>query len=540
MNRVFFVLNKVDLSNDEGFTETKSIFDKMKKLRIDTEGKKMYALSSKRAREALHDNNQAKLEASGLPSFMGALSSYLTGQGFVKDRLILPLGSVVRSMEIEKETINDQIAACSKDKNELNEEIQHRKKAIIEREASLKDKKRYIASTVKKEIRSTKSEVEAISLKVYNAQKERLSNIKSKFDIRLANFDDFDMQAYALYVEEWEGSAEHLEDQLLGILDTSIDSEDEYNRVSDKLTSAIRAHLQLDKISVENPEFDFAELTKIDEEIEKANAEYNKAYHKVSDLYAKKDDRNNALAEIEKTEKELENLKNKKAKRIEALSYVQKEYGYELVKDDVIVKRSKIGQFFLGDKHMLVDKKVKYTDDRAWRDAQDEIKKIEDELNSRDTSATMKVKGLKDKMEKEGLKQIDREIALAEQEQQARLEDLINKREEQKREKQKLEAQIISVEKISYLNELKQALDALTKNVKSFLNQSEKNFVSIICTCLEDETEAIIRDKNSIEKIVGMNNLSPDEIENKILEFQNDLVKISDCIKTINIAKEGI
>lgn len=546
MDRVFFVLNKFDLSADEGRTEKKSIYDKMQRIGIETEGKRMYSLSSKRAKEAISENNVDKLNASGLPDFVEALISYLTGQDFVRDRLLSPLSSVFTSIEKEKESVNDQIAACNKDKNELNIEIQRRKKEIRERETEVLEKKRHISSSVKSEIQLTKLEVKGIVAKVNNAQKERLSKINSKFDIRLASFEEMDMEAYVLFNDEWENAAQHLETQLLDILDTSVDSETEVENISETIVAAIRSHLQLEKISVEKPEFDFTELSRIDEEIEKAKAEYNKAYNKVSNLYAVKSDKNEALAEIEKLEKDFERLRNKKEKRMDALSTVQIEYGYEeKIRYYKEVKRGKVGQFFLGETKR---KKLKeperyreeYVDDRAKRAADEEISKIEKELEKNNLGTRERVKHIKERLDREEFKQIDREITRAEMEQEAALEELMSRRQTQREEKHALEVQIISVEKDTYLRELKRILEDMCKNISNFLEQSQKNFISIICTCLDNEIDAIAIEKNSIEKMVSMNNLSPEEIEKNIFELNNDLVKLSECMKIIEVAKGEI
>ena len=61
MNRVFFVLNKVDRSNDNGITERNDIFNKMSKVGIDPGNKRMYMISARRAREALTEKDEEKL-----------------------------------------------------------------------------------------------------------------------------------------------------------------------------------------------------------------------------------------------------------------------------------------------------------------------------------------------------------------------------------------------------------------------------------------------------------------------------------------------
>ena len=540
MERVFFVLNKVDKSDDNGVTEKNDIFSKMNRIGIPTENKRMYVLSALRAREALEKNDREILKASGLMIFENALVQYLTSEQFIKDRLFAPLSSVFKSLEQEIELITDQIGACSKERNELNSEIQTRKKALREKETELAGARRIIASAVKLEILSAKTDVKAAVTKVSNLQTERLSKIKSKFDIRLASFEDLNRETYVLFHSEWENIAEHFEKRLMDVLDTSIDSEEEFYEIYDAIAVAIRSHLLLEEICIDNPDFDFSELSKIDEEISKAKEEYEKAYNKVSNLYALKDNKNDALTEIERIEKELERLRNKKEKRIESLSMVQIEYGYEMQRYDAYVKRSKIGQFFLGDKRVERERRVEYKDSRAYDAAVAEIARVEKELEQGSRVRKEQVKKIKESIDSAEFKQIDREIARAEIEEQASLDELMRRRESQREEKRVMEMEIITIEKDKYLRELKKTLDDMGKRIISFLEQSQKNFVSILSSCLEQKYEAIEREKSSIEKIASINDHSPEDLEKLIAEFNSEKLTLSSCMKKIDETKEAI
>lgn len=540
MNRVFFVLNKVDKSDDNGITEKNDIFNKMSRIGIDSGNKRMYMLSALRAREALAEKDEDKLKISGLVDFESSLTQYLTGEDFVKDRLLAPLGSAYTLIECERESVSDQIIACSKDRAELNTEIQNRKKVVRDRETEINNAKRGIASSVKSELLTTKTQVKEIVKKVGNAQTERLAKINSKFDIRLANFEDFNRETFVMFCTEWEDISEHLEKRLLDILDTSIDSEEEYVAISEAITLAIRSHLMLEQICIDSPDFDFSELSKIDEEITKAKEEYEKAYSKVSNLYALKDDKNVALAEIEKIERELERLRNKKEKRIESLSMVQVEYGYEMERYDAYVKRSKIGQFFLGDKRVERERRKEYKDSRAHDAAMAEIAKIEKELEQSRLGSKTQIDKIRASIDSAEFKQIEREIARAEVEEQASLDDLMQRREAQREEKRAMEREIITVEKDKFLRELKRTLDDMGKKIISFLDQSQKNFVSILSTCLDREYEAIAREKNNIEKMVRINDQTPEEIDKRIIELNKDKVNLTECLKKIEQEKEAI
>ena len=541
MNRVFFVLNKVDKSDDNGFTEKTDIFNKMSRIGIDARNKRMYMISALRAREALAENDDDKLKISGLVDFETALTQYLTGEEFVKDRLLAPLGSAYTLIGCERESVSDQIAACSKDRAELNTEIQSRKKEVRERETEINNAKRGIVSSVKSELLTTKAQVKEIVKKVGNAQTERLSKINSKFDIRLANFEDLNRETFLMFSNEWEDASELLENRLLDILNTSVDSEEEYTAISETITLAIRSHLLLEQICVDSPEFDFSELSKIDEEISKAKQEYDKAYSKVSNLYALNEDKNAALSEIEKIEKEFDRLRNEKEKRIDSLYTVQVEYGYEMERYDAYVKRSnRIIQRLCGDKRVERDRRKEYKDSRAHDAAMEEVKKIEMELEQSRIVRKEQVEKIRASIESAEFKQIERKIKRAEEDEQDALNELMQRRETQREEKRAMEREIITVEKDKFLHELKKNLEEMGKTIISFLNQSQKNFVSILSICLDRKYEAITREKNNIEKMVRINDQTPEEINKRIVELNKEMVDLTDCMKKIEQEKEAI
>lgn len=540
MDRVFFVLNKVDKSDDNGNTERTDIFNKMNREGIDPGSKKMYLISALRARKAIAEKNGEMLSISGLEEFENSLTQYLTGEEFVKDRLLAPLCSVYTLIEFERESLINQIEACCKDRTELNLEIQNRKKEIREKEVEINNAKRCIASSVKSELLTTKTQIKDIIKKVGNDQAERLDRINSKFDIRLADFENFNRETFVMFSKEWEEISERLENRLLDILDTSIDNVEEFMAVSDAISTAIRSQLLLEQISIERPNFDFSELSKIDEEIKKADDNYNKAFNKVSNLYVKREDKNKALLEIEKIKGEMASLKNKKEKRIESLYMVQIEYGREMRKEVKYVERNKIGQFFLGSKRVEEINPVNYIDRRAYDNAQAEIKKIEKELEQNSKVKKEEIDKINARIDADEFRGIDREIERAEKEEQTYLDELIKKRENKREEMRAKEMQIITVEKNKFLNELKKALDDMGEKIITFLDQSQNNFISILSTGLDCEYEALAREKNNIEKMIMINDQTPEEIDKKLSELNKDKIELTECMNIIEQEREAV
>jgi hypothetical protein len=252
-----------------------------------------------------------------------------------------------------------------------------------------------------------------------------------------------------------------------------------------------------------------------------------------------KDEKESSLNEIAKLEKRMEQLRNEKARKIEMLSLVRIEYGTEVQRYDEYVKRSKIGQFLLGDKRVEREKKVNYTDRRAYDDAQIEISNIKREMDTAVSDNEDRIKTIKQSLDAARFRQIDREIKHAEVEEQASLDEFFNQKEEQRNEKQAMEHNIITSEIKKYTHELNEALDNMRIRICSFLDSSQKNFVSILLVCFDKEMKSIEIEKENIKKIVSINEMSPEELDAAILEMNKENEAITKCLKEIEKEKEG-
>ena len=120
------------------------------------------------------------------------------------------------------------------------------------------------------------------------------------------------------------------------------------------------------------------------------------------------------------------------------------------------------------------------------------------------------------------------------------MDNLRHQRENQWEERRAKEREVITVEKDKFLCELKKALEEMGQNVICFLEQSQKNFISMLSTCLDREYEAITREKNNIEKMVRIHDQTPEEIDKRIVELNTDKMNLTECMKKIEQEKEAI
>lgn len=535
INRVFFLMNKYDKRSDpNNDTEIEDLYRKLNEIGMNMEGKKIYPISSLMARNAIKNADEKMMELSRLPAFESILVSYLLSDENVSDRLFSPIASIKGLLGEKIVSISEQIEVCSKDEKEIKAEIEKRKNQIKKSEEELKDKKKDIQKTVGEEIMQTKSQIHTAVKEICTKQKERLSGLKSKFDISMCAFEEFELETYAMFENKWDQISETFKDKLLELLSTNIDDEDYYNSVEEKISEFICSNLMLEKVTLDEPDFDFSQLEVLDKNIDSAKAAYEKAFNRLTSLYAKRDERDSYYQEMEDRKREFEDLKRKKQKRIDVLSMVTVEYGTEMEVYDEFVKRNRIAQFFLGDKRVERTRRKDYIDDRAKKAADEEILQIEDQLKKSRTEAFDDVEAIKKKVDTLEYQGIERRIQLEETDEQQKLADLNEAKRRRREERYSLEKQIIEVERDKYIKQLERVLQDMDRNICKFLDSSRKTFASILGFLLEEEAAKIENDKDNIEKIIRLNDKSPEEIrkelenlveQRKILYFCVDQLK---------------
>ena len=130
MDRVFFLMNKYEKSNSQGKEEMEDLKRKLKQQEIDMAGKEIYPISALEARKGIAERNEALREHSNMDKFKSVLEDYLVSDENVTDRLLAPLTSIRGTLGQYKNSLSEQISACSKDHEELQTEIKKKKDEI--------------------------------------------------------------------------------------------------------------------------------------------------------------------------------------------------------------------------------------------------------------------------------------------------------------------------------------------------------------------------------------------------------------------------
>ena len=82
------------------------------------------------------------------------------------------------------------------------------------------------------EVNQAKNSVESAGKRVSDGLKAKLESVNSKFMIKISSFDDMAIETQLTYEREWENIASKLESGLMNALDTGIDEEDYYDKIS--------------------------------------------------------------------------------------------------------------------------------------------------------------------------------------------------------------------------------------------------------------------------------------------------------------------
>lgn len=342
--------------------------------------------------------------------------------------------------------------------------------------------------------------------------------VKTKFDMGLQDFDSITSKVFDTFEEKWNETAEKLKDELMESLSESIDNEDYYQQVETEVARIIRLSLKINQITIEKPECDLSGLVEMEKKVEEARKKYKKIYEKSISLAQQKEERQEISDELEQRRKEYMQSRNEKKNRIEQLDMVQIEYGKEERLKEIYVRRkSKIGQFFLGDKQIMTTEMVDVIDDRKRREADTKIQQIHGEMRSEKKEFSDYERKMKEQLRQSNEANI--QYQLSEIDSKEALEDFQKLKQTQEENSMKLEENQVSISKNSYLRDIRNEMINLKHRIEDYLDENKKGFVSMLCAVVEEEADQIERERKNIENLVKINDKTPEEIEKELEGF---------------------
>jgi GTPase Era involved in 16S rRNA processing len=535
MDKVIFVLNKIDLSEDTPNNNVPNtiddILDKMVKMGVNVEGKAVYPLTARAAREAIAENSSDKLQKSLLPQFKDYLSNYLTSEENIKDRLDSPLKSLIYQMENKKSTIDDYIITCNKDNIEILKEQGERKARISAMEEDLLDKRKTIRNAVHEEIKIRKINVDDAVTKVVDGVKSDLDGMNSQFSVNLVRFDNVTLKTFADYMQKWDKISGDMESGLMNIVDISLDTETEYIKLEEQIRRVLRTSLKIEKIDVDNPKFDYEALKSIDDDILKAKTERDQISRQLESFYTQKGKRDDLLDQKKKKEIEITRLINNKEKEIERLSMIQVYHGKKMVSEER--ERSgffgRIGNFLFGNKVVQVEHDIH--DNSEKNQADKNIETIENMMTSDKKHYEQEILQIRNQIIDMG--GVEQKIRGLESEEQLQNELYHQRTLHQQEEKLQLEAVIIKVEKDNYIKEVSNAIREYGRVTKKFLDDSKDKFISIINDILEAQAQKIQSEHDKLDNIMSIGHKTKEELDMEIQEMYKQKVLLANDIQIL-------
>lgn len=541
MNRIFFVVNKIDLCDRTENTIENTVENLREKLiskDVNIEGKEIYPISSKLAKEAILEESQSKKEHSRFEFFKDGLGNYLTSEENLKDRLLEPISAVQTRLNMERELLNEKMSACSKDSEELTKEIELKKKIIIECEEEIKDKKRNINKEVRDVMNNVKTNFQENSGQVIKEVKEELNEINTEFDIALADFSNMAIGVYDKIVRNWEVTRGNLEDEFATIIEENIDDDKKVDKIKNEIMDIIHKSLDIERIDVSDPKFDFKELDKIDKEIQKSKNEYDRTRNKLSECNNDRMKIESLMEQKESIEKDISRLYDEKRTNLDSIGNAQVESGFKSNR----VERKRKG-IFGGLGNILFGAKVTmeqehFTDYSAVNFAKEQRKAVENEYSEK-----------VDLQKRLYERKINEMIVMGDVEGRLLDEEFENKEARKKylqklnssdEIKNKMSAKLIKVSRDNYYKEIKNVCDEYVHKASIFLDGQRNLLINIIKEVINDEIKELDNKKESLYSITTLKNKSPEQLQEEFKILTLRLVNVIDAIDQVKKYKEKI
>lgn len=533
INKIFFLLNKIDLCN---FTEGQTIENACDKLKyklissgIDMKDKKIYPISALKKKEAIKENWEQKNKESMFDIFTIDLANYLTSDENIKDRLEAPIKHIMNDLIQYKNELNDKVNNYSSNKEDIESKINEEKILIKNLEKELSSKKKGIDREVKKVIKKSESAVKEELERLNDDIDKMLSKLQSKFSTSLYKFEDINENLIKQIIRVWNKEKLKLENDLIEVIDENIDDNEKIKEAEDKIMPIINDSLRIQNIKVGIPEFNFERVNEIDRKIEEAREKYEecrKALNEARKLKIEKEIKVESLSDMKNKIRSLEDEKRERlrtigeGKIIEAKKTVQ----YEEDRSGVF---GWIGNKLLGPKKR--EQIEEYKDYTYYNHAKKERVEIEKEYEKRVLDREKELESMKDKVCELG--DIDYNIGKIEIDEKLIRDEYMKKSSIADEEKIKIEKEIISMTKSQYKDDIRDVIDNFEEKITIFLKESRKFLTRIITELLDDEVKKIEMHKEKVYDLLEVNDSNPIIIESNIKDLY---INIDSCNKDIN------
>jgi uncharacterized membrane-anchored protein YhcB (DUF1043 family) len=542
IERVFFLLNKIDLCN---FTEGGSIEsacdnlrNKLVKVGISMEGKKIYPISALKKKESIKENSKEKNIESRFDIFTQELSEYLTGDENTKDRLGAPLNFTLKELIDYKNELNEKVNSFSTNKEEIENKIKNQNDIVKNMEKDLKDKQKHIEKSIKNILKSTENSLKERVEKLEDNLNEELSGIKSSFSINLYDFNEINEGILRRIKRIWDKEKLEIEYKLGNIINEIVDEQSQIEDIEKKIMPIIYNGLKIQNININKPMFNFDALDEIDKEIEKYKGNYQKTRVEVNKLRNLKGEKEIVEGEYNELKEKIRRLEEEKRIRIRNLGKGELVSGEKTVRCDE-ERGGFIGiivDMLVGPKK--IEKVEEFIDDSSYKYIQKETEKLDESYDSKERKFKNEINSIKDKIIK--FSSIEYQLDEYLEEQNEEREKYLNLASDSDKRKAELQSEIINMTKSKYKSEVRKVLDDFDVQATGFLKNNRNYLIKIISQSLENDIKKLEKQKEKVYDLFDVSDLKPDILEKKIKNLYVNIDKNNAYINELMDAKEII
>ena len=542
MDKVFFVLNKIDIRNG---TEDKSIEtnclnlkNKLSECGLIMNDKRIYPISSLKKKEAIKENSEIKNKESMFDIFSEDLSSYLTGEENAKDRLTSPIISIIKVLIDHKEILNERVQAYLSNKLQIEEAILNERKNMKRLEEEINEKYKYINKEVANILRKSEKNLKDKTSKLEEDFCETLKGIKSEFSVRLYDFRDMNLEIMRAIMKIWNTEKGEIENNFTDLISEVVDVQSKVADIEKRIMPVINNSLKIQNINIDEPKFKFDAVNEIDEEIKRCKEEYNQSKKIVERLRIDKADKVQSEIDYNEMKRKIRRLEEEKRSRIISLG----EGKIISTKTTVCYKEKRTGFFgvignaLFGEKDKEKIKEV--LDDADYVFVKKRKQELNDEYDSNEKKLENELNEFKSKIIQYG--GIDSKIKENEEEVNVARQSYINKATDIENMKQKMQMEVIDITKSKYREDIRRALEDFISNSSMFLKNSKNLFIKILLYSIEEDKKDLERINEKIYHLSNATESTPDEIDKKIKEIYVNINVNNKCIENLRNAKENI
>lgn len=438
----------------------------------------------------------------------------------------------------EREALQEKIQACSKSEEDLQREIQKKKEKLEQLTREIKEKTEHIKREVRTTVSEARKNIEDVVEEQYRRIVEELADLETEFDLELVDFEGMVIGIYDKLLRGWDKVTYQLEQNLYTLIEENIDDEVQIKKISEPMMRILRRALDIEIKEVGSVKIDFKELEELDRELLNNKDEYMTMREKLRACrgdYLRYETLKN---EKEALERKIERLEEQRENRMEIIGDPLPQEKQRSVEK----KREregffgKIGNVLFGPK--IVNTNERYTDYSQVEEAKKRKEALKQEYS---VTISMKEEALLEKLQKvEQYGDIENNIMDVKFE----VEDTRKKYEaNQKKLEQEKESRINKIVRVSnknYLDGVKNICDEYINHTRNFLEDQKRLISKIMEEALRDEKRKVDFMQENLYNLADLGGQTPEELQNQIKKFYDQLEYIKAHISQIQGVKESI